>query len=426
MKIAYLVNQYPKISHSFIRREIAALEEQGLCITRFAIRSCAAELVDPADLEELSKTEVVLDQPLPQILFLCLGMALQSPWQWLMVLGRAIALSRHADRSGFHYLAYFVEACVIVRWCQRQHIDHLHAHFGTNSATVALLSRWLGGPSYSFTVHGPEEFDRAIALNLPEKITHATFVVAISSFGRSQLYRLCDYTEWSKIRLIHCGVDQQFLLEAPVAIPEAPRLVCIGRLCEQKGQPLLIEAIRHLHQTGNIVELSLLGDGPLRPTLECLIRQYGLEKHVHLVGWATEQAVRDAILQSRALVQPSFAEGLPVVLMEGLGLGRPVISTYVAGIPELVNPKVSGWLVPAGSVEALVDAIRALLDTPVDELLLMGIAGSNTVRQQHNIRQEAKALAHLFYRTCPAPIVQLQFPSNRSESDLLQNHRPSS
>lgn len=396
MRVGYLVNQYPKVSHSFIRREIAGVEACGLSVARYSVRSCAEQLVDPLDLEELRKTRILLEQRLGVVAIAVLGLLLLHPLRALRGLKLALALSRRGDRSLLSHLAYWAEACLLLRWCRQDRVKHLHAHFGTNPAAVAMICQALGGPTFSFTVHGPEEFDRAPGLALAQKIEAAAFVVAISSFGRSQLYRLCNAEQWPKIRIVRCGVDGAFLRRSPRPIPTIPRLVCVGRLCEQKGQILLVEAVQELRQGGTVLELVLVGDGPLRGEIEARIDAYSLQDSIHITGWASAEVVQETLLSSKALVLPSFAEGLPVVLMESLGLGRPVLSTYIAGIPELIEPGVNGWLVPAGSVEALTDGLKTLLSRPEAELKRMGRAGHGVVVRQHNAAVEARAIARLF------------------------------
>lgn len=277
--------------------------------------------------------------------------------------------------------------------------NHVHAHFGTNSATVALLTYKLGGPAYSFTVHGPEEFDHPFELGLPEKIHAAAFVVGITSFGRSQLYRWTRAAEWHKVKVVHCGLAESFFDAAPTPVSDTRQFVCVGRLSEQKGQLLLLQAIHALTKTGIDCQLTLVGDGPMRGLLESEIRRLGLEESIHLAGAQGEERVRQEILRARAFVLPSFAEGLPVVLMEALALHRPVVSTYVAGIPELVEPGLCGWLVAAGSVEDLTRALRECLDTPVEKLNSMGIHGAARVQSRHRAATEAQKLRHLFLST---------------------------
>ncbi|MBD2022173.1 glycosyltransferase [Leptolyngbya sp. FACHB-36] len=396
MKIAYLVNQYPKVSHSFIRREILELEACGVEVLRFAMRSCRQELVDEADKLELQKTRLVLDSGIVRILAEAVRVAVTKPFRFVKALALVGKLSKRSKWSVVKHLAYLAEACVLLRWFAETSIQHVHVHFGTNSTTVALLCEALGGPQYSFTVHGPEEFDWVDAIALPEKIKRATFVVAVSSFGKSQLYRWCSLQHWSNIHVVHCGVDDSFFRQSISPIPPTPQLVSIGRLCEQKGQLLLMEAAAQLVAEGVLFKLVLVGDGPLRSEIEALIAEKRLQHCVEVTGWASNDAVRQHLLESRAMVLPSFAEGLPVVIMEALALNRPVITTYVAGIPELVEPDQCGWLIPAGSVEALVEAMRSAVQAPVETLEKMGNLGSKRVFAQHNAGVEAGKLAALF------------------------------
>ncbi|NJK54284.1 MAG: glycosyltransferase family 4 protein [Leptolyngbyaceae cyanobacterium SU_3_3] len=396
MTIAYLVNMYPKVSHSFIRREIAALEELGLSIARFSIRSGVAQVVDPADKFELQNTRVVLDVGVLGLLKHLVTIAFIHPLGLLKAVWLTFKLSQRSTRGLFIHLIYVAEACVLVNWFHAAGVSHIHAHFGTNSTTVAMLCHAIAEISYSFTVHGPEEFDFPETLSLTEKISRADFVVAISSFGKSQLYRWCDYSQWAKIHVVRCGLEADFLQQPFVAIADTPNLVCVGRLCEQKGQLLLIEAMRQLAIADIPCQLTLVGDGALRPKIEALIHQYHLESRVKITGWASSAEVQTAITEARSLVLPSFAEGLPVVIMESLALGRPVISTYIAGIPELVETGVNGWLVPSGSVEALIAAMQTVLQTPLSSLEQMGQLGAKQVFQQHNARAEAYKLAALF------------------------------
>jgi glycosyltransferase involved in cell wall biosynthesis len=396
MKVAYLVNQYPHVSHSFIRREVAALEALGVPVERFSVRASGADLVDPADRAERAKTQVLLAGGAPGLLAATLGTALTRPLRWARALALTVRLGRRSQRGVLRHLAYLAEACVLVGRLRRCGAGHLHAHFGTNPAAVALLTRALGGPAYSFTVHGPEEFDRPESLSLGDKIHGAAFVVGVSDYGRSQLFRWCAHGDWPKVQVVRCGVDAAFLREGPRPVPDTARLVCVGRLSEQKGQLLLLEALGRLAAEGVAFEMVLAGDGPMRPQVEEQVRRLGLEGRVRITGWLSNDAVRQEILAARSLVLPSFAEGLPVVLMEALALGRPVVTTYVAGIPELVVHGVNGWLVPAGSVAGLAEALRQALTTSPPELNRMGEAGAKRVAAMHDAAQEAAKLAGLF------------------------------
>lgn len=396
MKIGYLTNQYPKISHTFIRREIRALSELGVEVHRFSVRGAPEELEDEADRQEAALTRVLLDDGAKGLMTDVSRVLLTRPGRFSAALRLAAQLSVRAERGPVMQAAYLAEACRLVLWCEEARIEHLHVHFGTNPTTVALLAAALGGPSYSFTVHGPEEFDKAHLIHLREKILAAKFVVAISDYGRSQLYRLLPFSEWSKVHVVRCGVDSSYLDASPPPIVQRHHLVCVGRLSEQKGQMLLVEALAQLRDEGSEFELTLVGDGELRENVESLIRERSLEGVVKITGWASGDAVRAHLAAASALVLPSFAEGLPVVIMEALALGRPVLSTYVAGIPELVRPGQSGWLVPAGSVPELKKGITTVLATPVPELERLGREGRQLVEAEHNVRSNAMRLSELF------------------------------
>lgn len=399
MTLAYLINQYPAPSQSFIRREILALEGKGLEIRRFGMRRWDGELVDEGDRSEQSKTRYVLDAGAVGLALGVVARMLRHPLKFARALRAAIRLGRGSSRGAFLHLVYFAEACVLARWLEKGGVRHVHSHFGTNSTTVALLCRYLGGPPFSFTLHGPEEFDEPLGWALGEKAKHASFVAAISEFTRSQLYRWADGKDWPKIHVVRCGVDRAFLAQEADVPPAAPRLVSIGRLGEQKGHLVLIDAVARLAREGVPFELSLVGDGPMRPKIEKRIAEHGLEGKVKISGWKSNDEVRRALRDARALVLASFAEGLPVAFMEALALGRPVVTTFVGGIPELVEPGVTGWLVPAGAVAPLAEAIREVLALPPEELARLGRAGAERVRSLHDADREAERLRGLFAGT---------------------------
>ena len=303
-------------------------------------------------------------------------------------------MSRRSVRPWPWHLVWFAEACLLSDWMEAEGIGHLHAHFGTNSADVAHLAGLLGGTSYSFTLHGPDEFDSATAMNFPRKVGGALFVATISSYTRAQTMRHVPPEDWPKLAVVHCGLDGAFFTDTPVPLPEKPVLLCIGRLSAQKGHLILLEAFAALGRRD--VRLVLAGDGELRAPVETRIRDLGLEDRVQITGWIGSDEVRRLITEATLVVQPSLMEGLPVVLMEAQAQGRPVISTYVAGIPELVQEGRTGWLVPAGDSPALSHALAEALGTPLARLQEMGLAGAARVRERHDIDTETDKLAALF------------------------------
>ena len=400
VKIAYILNTYPQPSQSFIRRELKGLERLGHDITRIAMRRSALPLVDPADRAEEARTRHVLEAGGPALLGAVLRCLATRPGAFARALRLALRMGAAAPRARLRHLIYLVEACQVLRLVEAAGCAHMHAHFGTNAAAVAALVDALGGPGYSFTVHGPEEFDAPKALSLPLKMARARFVVAVSSFGRSQLCRWLPHEQWERVKVVHCGIDPADF-PAPAPLPAPPpgggvSLVTIGRLSEQKGQLILPPVIAALRARLPGLRLTIVGDGDLRRPLEARIAELGLAGSVTLTGWLAEREVRAALREAQALILPSFAEGLPMVVMEAMASGRPVIATHIAGIPELVEDGVTGWLVPAGDGAALEEAVIALATATPAERAEMGRAAWQRVMARHDMYREAGRLARLF------------------------------
>jgi len=395
VRIAYLTSTYPSVSHTFIRRELCELERQLGDIARFAIRG-PQQVVDPDDAREDDKTFRVLAQPPRRWLSVIAKRALRSPLATLAGVRKALSLGRSSSRGLPVHGAYLLEAMMVLDESERLGIEHLHVHFGTNPAAVAQIMRAMGGPPYSFTVHGPDELDAPVGLKLGAKIEDSAFVVAITSYCAAQLRRWVSHEHWDKIRVVHCTVGDEFFAETQPIDPSSKRLVCVGRLAPQKGQLLLVEAFADAIDRGAIdrgAELVLAGDGEMRGEIERIVAARGLGDRVRITGWISGEQVRQEILASRALVLPSFAEGLPMVIMEAFALGRPVLTTYIAGIPELVVDGKNGWLFPAGSKIAITDAIIEVLQADPARLEQMAAHGRDAVRRDHYTPTETARLA---------------------------------
>lgn len=390
MRVAYFTNQYPATSHTFIRREIHALEARGHRLFRYAIRP-GAELVDPGDVFERSITDHVLSLGVIRLAASIAKGLMSQPLRSLRAARAAFRYASVSRRGHLVHLAYLAEAFVVANWCRRDRIEHLHVHFGTNPATVGALVHELTAIPFSFTVHGPEEFDRADEHGLGSKVAAASFVAAVSSFGRSQLMRWAGFEDWHKIHVVHCGLDSDYLHRPDIQPTGGRVLLCVARLAEQKGHLALLEAAAALRRHGVDFELRLVGDGPLRNIIQTRIDELDLADHVRLLGSLPQQAVRGEISACRALLLPSFAEGLPVVLMEAMALCKPVISTYIAGIPELVRPE-HGWIVAAGDTSALAEAMQEALAADPAALSRMGSLGRLQVLKRHDIAVSAHLL----------------------------------
>ena len=401
MKIAYLTAEYPKVSHTFIRREIQELERRGHEIVRFSVRPPSGPLVDPADQAEAARTVACLAQSKGDLIRSALGYGLRHP----LMMNRAIRtmrrLNNRSDRGWIRHAAYLAEAAFLAKRLKAEGINHVHVHFGSNAAAVALLMKKLANISYSLTVHGPGEFDAPIGLSLAEKVAESTFTNAISHYGRAQLCRWVAPQHWDRIRIVRCTVNPEFLTTPTPIDPRSETLVSVGRLTAQKSPLHLLNAFAKAVRAGGPGRLAFAGDGELRPALERRIADLDLGHRVSITGWLSEAEVRGHIRAARALVLPSAAEGLPVALMEAFALGRPVVSTFTAGIPELVEPGENGWLVPAGDEARLADVLQRVLMTRIDRLESMGLEGHHRVQEYHHPEKEGAKLETIFQEFLP-------------------------
>jgi glycosyltransferase involved in cell wall biosynthesis len=396
LRLGYLTSVYARASDTFIRNEVLELRRREHTVRTYSIRTPEDEQqVSDEIRSERASTLYILPDHARAALLAAARLLLTRPARTLAALALSWRTGAKGLRARLLHLAYFVEACFLAVRLRRDGVQHLHVHLEEQPATVGMLASALSGVPYSMAVHGPYIFRAPVQWALGEKIARAAFVTCISEFTRSQCMLYAPLEHWPKLHLVRCAPHPSFLAAEPAPFEERRRFVWVGRVCEEKGVPVLIEAVAALAKEGHEFELELLGDGPLLPMVRERIAREGLERRVHTLGWASSDLVRARLATATALVQPSFAEGLPVVIMEALALGRPVISTYVAGIPELVETGVDGWLVPAGSVEALAAAMRQAIVSPTVELIQLGLAGRTRVSAQHSIEKEVTNLLAL-------------------------------
>ena len=394
LKVAYLINQYPAGSHTFIRREIEALERQGVAVQRVSIRGWDARHVDAVDQREQTRTRYLLQHGALALAGALLRSALRSPAALWRALQTARLLARRSERPLPVHLVYLAEACLLLEWLRAGDATHLHAHFATNPAEIALLTRTLGGPPYSFTAHGSDIMDRPAQVGLAETVGGAAFVAAVCWFGRSQILKWTPHRLWNRVVVVRCGLQPGYGQDVAPVSQTAQRLLCIGRLSHEKGQLLLLDAARRLAGRGVNFTLVLAGDGPLRAEAEAEIARAGLGDRVRITGWLDAAGVQREIAMSTALVVASLSEGLPVVIMEAMACGRPVVAPYLSGIPELVT-HATGWLFAAGDTGGLVDALERCLAADETTLREMGRAAQAAVWSAHDVDREATRLVQL-------------------------------
>ncbi len=394
--VAYLTGDYPKVSHTFILREVQAVRAAGVPVITCSIRKPpAAEFKGQEELAARAETFYVIEAARnPLRLLSAHGRALvRSPGTWLRTLALAFRMRAPGLKALLWQIFYFLEAGVLADHLRQNRVRHLHNHFGNSSCSVAVLAAELAGIPFSFTEHGPAIFFEVDRWSLPEKIARAAFVVAITHFCRSQLMLFSRPADWPKITIVHCGVTPEAYRRDPGG--NGKRMAFVGRLDPVKGALLLIEAMARVLKAHPDATLTLAGDGPARGGAEARARALGIEGSVRFAGFMTQGQVADLLAQSDMLVLPSFAEGLPVVYMEALASRIPVVASRVAGVQELVEDGVTGYTIPPGDVDSLTDRILRLMDDPATARA-MGEAGRKAVEAQHDVRKEGAWLAEIF------------------------------
>jgi glycosyltransferase involved in cell wall biosynthesis len=409
VRIAYFCSAYPAISHTFILREVEALRRLGLQISTFSIRHTPTDqLLAENDRAAAASTTAILPFRGRQ-LGAHARLMLRSPGAYLSTLRGALRLAPPGLRGRLWQLFYFAEAVVLWNECRRQGIRHIHVHLANAAADIALLAARIGSAveperpwSWSFTMHGPTEFHDLRHFRLAEKVESAGFVVCISDFARSQLMAVTDPARWQQLHVVHVGIPIEQFTRAHDrnGAGHRPVILYIGRLVPEKGQTVLLEAMARLTERGIDVELQLAGDGALRPELERSAARLDIADRVSFLGAVGQEELRELYEAASIFCLPSFAEGVPVVLMEAMAMGLPVVTTRIAGIPELVEHERSGILVAPGRADELTDSLAGLLEEPGlrDNL---GANGRRAVAAGFDSEASALRLRALFASQCP-------------------------
>ena len=395
MRIAYITGIYPRPSDTFIRIEVQKLRAMGFAVETFSIRDPGADALINEEIREEARRTTYLMKGWGPLLKAAARAIFTEPLAFAGAMRQTFSTHPPGLSYRIKQFAYVCEALVLARKVRAMGIEHIHNHIGENSATVAMLASAIAGVPYSMTIHGPGIFFHPQAWALGEKIAQSQFTACISHFCRSQCMIFTPPQYWDKLKIVRCAVGDAFIDIQAKPIPQAPRFVFVGRLAEEKGALLLIEAIDRLKQAGTRVELKVIGDGPLREHMQQRIADSGLVDQIELLGWCSSDQVRSQIEQARCLVHASFAEGLPVVMMEALALGRPVIATRIAAVSELVEHGQSGWLVDASDLDGLIGAMQAAATCSAEQLEQMGRHGAGRVADRHHPDRNVERLAGL-------------------------------
>lgn len=395
MRIAYVVSEYPAPSHTFIRREIAALRRLGFDIATFSIRPSHGAQTTAAGLEEQRRTVAVQALPKARAIAGALSEAGRSPWRALETLRLALSHRPPGLRAWLWSLFHFAEALILAGLLRRAGATHVHSHFANSGATVAMLTAHVLRLPWSFTIHGISETDYPAGLLLGDKIRHARFVACASWFMQAQAMRVVAAEQWTKLSIVRCGVVFEELPRLASRTDDGTvTLVCVARLSREKGHAGLLAATKRLVEAGHAVRLNLVGDGPEAADLRSLAERLGLGDHVAFAGQLDERSTLEAIAAADILVLPSLMEGLPVVLMEAMALAKPVVASHVAGIPELVSPD-NGVLFRPADWEHLGASIEDLVADPLLRRRL-GQAGRAAVEAEFTAAKAAERMSALF------------------------------
>jgi colanic acid/amylovoran biosynthesis glycosyltransferase len=408
--VAYLLVHYPGPSYTFFQREIIALESQGIDVFPIAVnRIRKDQLFSDRDISDAKRTFAIKATSPMQALVAAIKFTLQSPKAVVHALKIIAKLGLTNLKGTLWHLFQLVEAMLVVTECEKRNVKHIHAHFGDVPATVAWFAAELGkhrGPkslqSWSMTIHGWTEFTREEATLLREKVTRATFVVAISDFTNAQLMRIAgpDYDP-SRCSVVRCGLDlNDYPFSPRKDVSKTPVVLITARLADEKGHALLLEALALANSTDHPMELVCIGDGPSKEFLVSETNRLGLSHQVHWLGAQSAVRVREELERCDVFCLPSFAEGLPVSLMEAMAVGRPVVATAISGVPELVQDKETGILLPAGRADLLAEALIAITtdDTLRESVVKKGRA---RVAEMHDLSQNGKQLVELFRKHVP-------------------------
>lgn len=397
VKLGYLISQYPALNHTFILHEVRSLRRAGFDVHTVSVRRPDRPLdkLSAEETDEQRRTFAIFGAGPWHAAVTNLAVLLRQPLRYFRGLWFAWRLSRGTPRLMVSYTFYFLEAIVAGAYFHRHGVRFVHTHF---SSTVLLILSRVFPIRYSLTVHGSGEFDDVVGFHMAEKVAGASFVATISHYGSSQVMRASDPVHWHKVKVLPLGIDLQAFAPRAArlrAADEPFRLVFVGRLAPAKAPHMLVDAVDTLRSQGRNVELTVVGDGPTRATLESYIAARGIKAWVHLVGACNHDRVADYYAQSDAFVLTSFAEGVPVVLMEAMAMELPCVSTWITGIPELIENGKEGLLVPPASPQHIVAAVELLMDDPA-LALRVGRQGRNKIANGYDLARNVERLAFVF------------------------------
>ncbi len=427
LKIGYVLKRFPRLSETFILNEILELERLGAQIQIYS-------LIDVTLLEAESLRHGLVRELKSPVAYLTPRQPLKK---WRVKVGRF-------DDSGFvqrslkeicggdvpHDSILLLLAALVGNLAKAQGVGHLHAHFGTEATHLAMLVSRLAGVPYSFTAHAKDIYDQSVdGALLRQKIREAKFVVTVSDYNRRHLAELVTEETATKLIRLYNGIDLDRFQPDQATLRKSDLILAVGRLEQKKGFQDLIQACALLgdtrrpaateRQRGESVRCLIVGEGRERQTLENEIRRLSLGNQVVLAGAQTQEQLIETFKLATVLVLPCVIsstgdrDALPTVLLEAMAAGLPVISTRLAGIPEIIEDGKTGLLVPPGEPAQLARAIAEVLDHP-ELQRSFGRAGRAKVERLFDLRKNVPVLFELFSRSLAGEEI-LHLPVPRRE-----------
>jgi glycosyltransferase involved in cell wall biosynthesis len=404
-RLLYLLSRYPGISHTFFLNEIQELRKHGFTVEAASINQPdrSRSSMPPAEIEEMERTFYIKSAGAKRAAAVAARTLLLRPMVFVRGLRAALRLGQWDPKATLYALFYFAEALILGDWMRSRGHQHLHIHFCGPVATVGMLASMAWGFTYSLTVHGPDEFYDVEKFYLRQKVEQAKFILCISSFCRSQLMRIAAPEHWDKMRVVRLGVDLNVFLPMP---PEREpdhglEILCVGRLVPSKGQLILLRACAILLSRGREFRVRLVGDGPDLQHLQAFAEQEGIPAIFE--GAKSHDETRQLLGRADIFALASFAEGVPVALMEAMAMEVPCVSTSIAGIHELIRDGLDGLIVPASDAEVLAAALERLAEDPLLRRSL-GLAGRKRVYNLYNLPENVSSLASVFREKVPNSI----------------------
>ena len=405
MRIACLTGRYPGITHTFILREVRALCRLGVDVRCFSIwRTAENELLSALEREEWRKTDALLPLRASRLARAHLRALRYGPRAYVTTFARALTLSYPGAWRRALAITWFAEAMMLWDACERLGIRHIYAQLQGTAPMVALLavefanaSRDSAAPwSWGHRLHGSKEFYDVYPERLAVRAASAKFIACISDYTRSQVMAFVPEELWDKLVVVRCGIDvDEFRPRASGEGDAEPRILTVGRIDAMKGTVLLLEALAALRKRDLRPRLTVVGDGPSKAKAMAIAERLGISEQVRWEGAVAQDRIRDFYAECDVFCLPSFAEGVPIVLMEAMAMEVPVVTNAITGIVELVDNGVSGLLLRPGRLDQLTDALARLLQDR-ELRAAMGRAGRRKIEAEYNLETNVRELARLF------------------------------